>query len=112
MILRRAAPLNRASPRRNSMRKPRMLTLFAIAFALAQVSLASAQTKSIVVASTTSTEDSGLFGFILPLFRQKTGIDVKVVAHGTGQALDMARRAMPTSYWCMRGKRRRNLLQK
>ena len=74
------------------MHKRRMLTLFAITFALAQVSLASAQTKSIVVASTTSTEDSGLFGFILPLFRQKTGIDVKVVAHGTGQALDMARR--------------------
>ena len=74
------------------MRKRRMLTLFAIAFALAQVSLASAETKSIVVASTTSTEDSGLFGFILPLFTQKTGIDVKVVAHGTGQALDMARR--------------------
>jgi tungstate transport system substrate-binding protein len=69
----------------------RRLTLFAIAFALAQVSLASAQTKSIVVASTTSTEDSGLFGFILPLFKQKTGIDVKVVAHGTGQALDMGR---------------------
>jgi tungstate transport system substrate-binding protein len=68
------------------------LILFAIAFALAQVSLASAQKKSIVVASTTSTEDSGLFGFILPLFKQKTGIDVKVVARGTGQALDMARR--------------------
>ena len=51
-----------------------------------------AQDKSIVVASTTSTEDSGLFGFILPLFKQKTGIDVKVVAKGTGQALDLARR--------------------
>ena len=74
------------------MRKRRMLTLFAIAFALAQVSLASAQTKSIVVASTTSAEDSGLFRHILPLFKQKTGIDVKVAARGTGQALDMARR--------------------
>src|SRR5215472_4572754 len=51
-----------------------------------------AQDKSIVVASTTSTEDSGLFGFILPLFKQKTGIDVRVVAKGTGQALDLARR--------------------
>ena len=51
-----------------------------------------AQDKSIVVASTTSTEDSGLFGFILPLFKQKTGIDVRVVAKGTGQALDIARR--------------------
>jgi tungstate transport system substrate-binding protein len=50
------------------------------------------QDKSIVVASTTSTEDSGLFGHILPLFKAKTGIDVKVVAQGTGQALDTARR--------------------
>ena len=49
---------------------------------------ASAQDKSIVVASTTSTQDSGLFGHILPLFKKKTGIDVKVVAQGTGQALD------------------------
>ncbi|GJD67470.1 substrate-binding domain-containing protein [Methylobacterium gnaphalii] len=47
---------------------------------------------SIVVASTTSTEQSGLFKHILPLFREKTGIDVKVVALGTGQALDAARR--------------------
>ena len=51
-----------------------------------------AQDKSIVVASTTSTQDSGLFGHILPLFKQKTGIEVKVVAQGTGQALDTARR--------------------
>ena len=50
------------------------------------------QNKSIVVASTTSTQDSGLFGHILPLFKAKTGIDVKVVAQGTGQALDTARR--------------------
>jgi tungstate transport system substrate-binding protein len=51
-----------------------------------------AQDKSIVVASTTSTQDSGLFGYLLPLFKAKTGIDVKVVAQGTGQALDTARR--------------------
>lgn len=51
-----------------------------------------AQDKSIVVASTTSTRDSGLFNYILPLFKAKTGIDVKVVALGTGQALDTARR--------------------
>ena len=51
-----------------------------------------AQEKSIVVASTTSTEDSGLFRHILPLFKTKTGIDVKVVAQGTGQALDTGRR--------------------
>jgi tungstate transport system substrate-binding protein len=48
--------------------------------------------KSIVVASTTSTQDSGLFGHILPIFKAKTGIDVKVIAQGTGQALDTGRR--------------------
>ncbi len=53
---------------------------------------AAAQDKSIVVSSTTSTQDSGLFGHILPLFKAKTGIDVKVVSQGTGQALDTARR--------------------
>src|SRR6516164_2020358 len=51
-----------------------------------------AQEKSIVVASTTSTQDSGLFARILPLFKAKTGIEVKVVAQGTGQALDTGRR--------------------
>jgi tungstate transport system substrate-binding protein len=51
-----------------------------------------AQDKTIVVSSTTSTQDSGLFGYILPLFKQKTGIEVKVVAQGTGQALDTGRR--------------------
>ena len=53
---------------------------------------AAAQDKSIVVASTTSTQDSGLFGYLLPIVKQKTGIDVKVLAQGTGQALDTARR--------------------
>jgi tungstate transport system substrate-binding protein len=51
-----------------------------------------AQSPSIVVASTTSTEQSGLFGHILPEFSQASGIAVKVVALGTGQAIDMARR--------------------
>jgi tungstate transport system substrate-binding protein len=51
-----------------------------------------AQEKSIVVASTTSTQDSGLFGYLLPIVREKTGIIVKVLAQGTGQALDTARR--------------------
>ncbi|HBK43906.1 MAG TPA: tungsten ABC transporter substrate-binding protein [Polynucleobacter sp.] len=55
-------------------------------------SSAYAQEKSIVVSSTTSTEQSGLFGFMLPIFKMKTGIDVKVVAVGTGQALDIGRR--------------------
>jgi len=51
-----------------------------------------AQDKSIVVASTTSTQDSGLFDYLLPLYKQKTGVTVKVVAQGTGQALDTGRR--------------------
>jgi tungstate transport system substrate-binding protein len=53
---------------------------------------ACAEDKSIVVASTTSTQDSGLFGYLLPIVKDKTGIEVKVLAQGTGQALDTARR--------------------
>ena len=53
---------------------------------------AMAQEKSIVIASTTSTQDSGLYGHLLPIFTQMTGIAVKVLAQGTGQALDTARR--------------------
>jgi tungstate transport system substrate-binding protein len=66
----------------------------ALGFLLAVLAVAPAfaQDKSIVVASTTSTQDSGLFGHILPLFKAKTGIDVKVVAQGTGQALDTGKR--------------------
>ena len=52
---------------------------------------AGAQT-TVVMASTTSTEQSGLFGHLLPAFKAATGLDVKVVALGTGQALDMGRR--------------------
>jgi tungstate transport system substrate-binding protein len=51
-----------------------------------------AQERFIVVSSTTSTQDSGLFGHILPLFRAKSGIDVRVVSQGTGQALDTGKR--------------------
>jgi tungstate transport system substrate-binding protein len=51
-----------------------------------------AMAQSIVMSSTTSTEQSGFFGHLLPEFKKATGIDVKVVALGTGQALDMARR--------------------
>ena len=51
-----------------------------------------AQDRFIVMASTTSTEQSGLFGHLLPAFRKASGIDVRVVALGTGQALDIARR--------------------
>src|SRR5438876_9739842 len=53
---------------------------------------AAADDRSIVVASTTSTQDSGLLGYLLPIFKAKTGIEVKVIAQGTGQALETARR--------------------
>ena len=58
----------------------------------AWVMAGSAAAQSITMASTTSTEQSGLFGYLLPDFKQAAGIDVKVVALGTGQAIDMARR--------------------
>jgi tungstate transport system substrate-binding protein len=51
-----------------------------------------AHAGSVVVASTTSTQDSGLFGYLLPIVKEKTGVVVKVLAQGTGQALDTARR--------------------
>ena len=74
-------------------RPARRLALAALASAaLLGSPLALAQDKFITMASTTSTEQSGLFGHLLPAFKQATGIDVRVVAVGTGQALDMARR--------------------
>jgi tungstate transport system substrate-binding protein len=60
--------------------------------ALFAAPIAQAQDKFIVVASTTSTRDSGLFEYLLPKFKAKTGITVKVVAQGTGKALDTGRR--------------------
>lgn len=72
--------------------RPIARRLLAILLALLMPAIAAAQDNTIVVASTTSTEDSGLFKHILPLFKAKTGIEVKVVAQGTGQALDTARR--------------------
>ena len=74
-----------------SRRKMLLACIVAIgaAFLSAQVI---AQEKSIVVASTTSTQDSGLFEYLLPIFQQRTGIAVKVIAQGTGQALDTGRR--------------------
>jgi len=62
-----------------------------VALAMA-TALGAAHADSITVASTTSTEQSGLFGHLLPEFKKATGLDVKVVALGTGQALDLARR--------------------
>ena len=68
----------------------RRLTLLALACGASWGALA--QTPSIVMASTTSTEQSGLFPYLLPEFKKATGVDVKVVAVGTGQAIDMGRR--------------------
>ncbi len=69
----------------------RLARIACLLFMLACATTASAQ-RFITVASTTSTEQSGLFKHLLPLFEQKTGIEVRVVALGTGQALDLARR--------------------
>jgi len=66
------------------------MAAFGLALSLGGAALA--QERFIVVASTTSTEQSGLFGHLLPIFRQASGIEVRVVALGTGQALDMGRR--------------------
>ena len=74
------------------MRAHHLVVVITLAAALTIAPSVRAQDKSIVVASTTSTQDSGLFGHILPLFKAKSGIDVKVIALGTGQALDTARR--------------------
>jgi tungstate transport system substrate-binding protein len=73
---------------RNCVRR-RLRAALAVALCLA-TGVAAAQ--SITMASTTSTEQSGLFTHLLPLFKKASGLDVKVVAVGTGQALDMARR--------------------
>ena len=66
------------------------IALFGATFFSAVQALA--QEKSIVVASTTSTQDSGLFEYLLPIFQQRTGVGAEVIAQGTGQALDTGRR--------------------
>jgi len=72
-----------------------------VAFLLAILAAVSAQAdeRFITLSSTTSTQDSGLFGHILPIFTAATGITVHVVAVGTGQALAVGARAMPTRSW-------------
>src|SRR5262245_18033105 len=69
-----------------------LLSAGLLALLLVHVPPVPAQEKFITVASTTSTEQSGLFKHLLPAFEKKSGIQVRVVALGTGQALDMARR--------------------
>ena len=84
------SPATRQTPRR---RRLLALATFTLAtLGLLAPPLMHAQDKTIVMASTTSTEQSGLFGHLLPAFKQATGIDVRVVALGTGQALDTGRR--------------------
>ncbi|HXV24178.1 MAG TPA: substrate-binding domain-containing protein, partial [Alphaproteobacteria bacterium] len=68
------------------------LALISLALIAGLWSAAPAEEKFITVASTTSTEQSGLFGHLLPLFTKKSGIEVRVVAQGTGQALQTGSR--------------------
>ncbi len=70
----------------------RIVAALGLAAAMAATTSAVAQGKFIVVASTTSTEQSGLFGHLLPIYKQASGVSVRVVALGTGQALDSGRR--------------------
>jgi tungstate transport system substrate-binding protein len=75
-----------------SLRQTILAFIAALSIAIFLAEHAITQEKSIVVASTVSTQDSGLFDYLLPIFTQKTGVIVKVAAQGTGQALDAARR--------------------
>jgi tungstate transport system substrate-binding protein len=69
-----------------------LIAIFIGTSTLLSSGIAVAQDKFIILASTTSTQDSGLFKHLLPIFKAKTGIDVRVVAQGTGQALATAQR--------------------
>src|SRR5690606_23326667 len=68
------------------------LRIAGIALIASSVTSAAYAAESIVMSSTTSSEQSGLFSHLLPAFSEKSGIEVKVVAQGTGQALDTGRR--------------------
>jgi len=68
-----------------------LIAAAALGSVLLAVPVASAHDNTIVVASTTSTEDSGLFEYLLPIYKQRTGVTVKVVSQGTGQALNTGR---------------------
>src|SRR4029079_2246852 len=77
----------------NRERRRAVLALVCVATLAGGHALVVAQARSITMASTTSTEQSGLFAHLLPAFKQATGIDVRVVAVGTGQALHLAPRS-------------------
>jgi tungstate transport system substrate-binding protein len=70
----------------------RIALLLVFFMVLGCFSAVNAAEKEIICASTTSTENSGLFAYILPIFEKKTGITVKVVARGTGAAIEMGKR--------------------
>ena len=80
------------TPRPRPHCRPRHLFALALTLAALAAPVARAQDRFIVMASTTSTEQSGLFAHLLPAFTKASGIAVRVVAQGTGQALDMGRR--------------------
>src|SRR5690348_3555800 len=83
---------SRQSRKREQMMKRRFVALALVGAMLGLVPTASAEDKFITVASTTSTENSGLFTWLLPAFTKATGIEVRVVAVGTGQALAIGQR--------------------
>jgi tungstate transport system substrate-binding protein len=70
----------------------RLLTAWAYAVLLAGAGCHSGQAPTLTLATTTSTQDSGLLDVLVPLFQRQTGVAVKVVAVGTGQALELGRR--------------------
>src|SRR4030066_2105584 len=70
-----------------------MKVILTLAFVLVGgIGIGASAEKEIICSSTTSTENSGLFGYILPTFEKKTGIKVKVVARGTGASIEMGKR--------------------
>jgi tungstate transport system substrate-binding protein len=69
-----------------------MNRIVAFLFLIFAINVAHAEDRFITLSSTTSTQDSGLFGYILPIFKSATGIDIHVVAVGTGQALAIGQR--------------------
>jgi tungstate transport system substrate-binding protein len=92
IFLKRRTGMTVLTPSLLATRSRRGLKVAALLSLALSATLAAAQTPSFVMASTTSTEQSGLFSVLLPAFKKDTGIDAKVVALGTGQAIDMGRR--------------------
>jgi tungstate transport system substrate-binding protein len=85
--------------------------LLALAFILAipfQLHAGEAASKSVLLSTTTSTQDSGLLDVLVPLFEKKSGTSVKTISVGTGQALALASRGRPTWRWSTRPALRRS----